>query len=166
MTQEFHVVAAVALIAIMSTAAPVVHTQTTPSPTSARDQVFAAERAFAKAMADRDLVAFTKLLSKDAVFYGQGVTRGPAAVAAAWKPFFDGPTAPFSWEPTSVEVIESGTLALSSGPVRGPDGRQSSTYNSIWRLEDGAWRVVFDKGCQCPPPPKPGADVAACAAPN
>ena len=129
----------------------------------ARDQVFAAERAFAKSMADRDFAAFKRHLSKDALFYGQGVTRGPEAVAASWKAFFEGPRAPFSWEPTSVEVTDSGTLALSSGPVRGPDGREESTFNSIWRLEpDGVWRVVFDKGCNCPPPPKVGD--AGCAA--
>ena len=155
-------VAALALIAITSGAAVVAHTQGTASPASARDQVFAAERAFAASMRDRDLASFTRHLSKDAIFYGRGADRGPAAITAAWKPFFDGPTAPFSWEPTSVEVIDSGTLAFSSGPIRAPDGRQTGTFNSVWRLEpDGVWRVVFDKGCQCPPPAKPG--VAGCA---
>ncbi|MEP7116362.1 MAG: nuclear transport factor 2 family protein [Acidobacteriota bacterium] len=166
MTGKITLAATVALLTLVAGAVQVASAQTAPSPTVAHEQVFAAERAFAKAMQDRDLAAFTTLLSKDAVFYGESVTRGPAAVAAAWKPLFAGPTAPFSWEPTSVEVIDAGTLALSSGPVRGPDGRQTSTYNSIWRLEDGAWRVVFDKGCQCPPPPKPGADAASCAAQN
>ena len=134
-------------------------TLSTQSRASAQAQVFAAERAFAKTMADRDHAAFITHLSKDAIFYGQTVTRGPGAVAAAWKGFFDGPTAPFSWEPTSVEVTDSGTLALSSGPVRGPDGKDVSTFNSVWRLEpDGVWRVVFDKGCRCPPP-RPAADA-------
>jgi ketosteroid isomerase-like protein len=56
--------------------------------------------------------------------------------------------APFSWEPEHVEVLASGTLALSSGPVFGRDGTRIGTFNSVWRLEaDGRWRVVFDKGC-------------------
>jgi hypothetical protein len=56
--------------------------------------------------------------------------------------------APFSWSPEVVDVLESGTLAHSSGPVRDAGGRRIGTFNSIWRREpDGRWRVVFDKGC-------------------
>ena len=46
--------------------------------------------------------------------------QGKAEVAAGWKRFFDGPQAPFSWEPDLVEVLGDGTLALSTGPVRNP----------------------------------------------
>ena len=46
-----------------------------------------------------------------------------------------------------VEVLESGNLALSSGPVRNASGEEVGRFNSIWRKEaDGTWRVVFDKG--------------------
>jgi ketosteroid isomerase-like protein len=111
-------------------------------------QVRDAERAFASTMAARDHAAFATYVADEAVFFGRQALRGKAAVVAAWKAFFDGPTAPFSWEPETVEVLESGTLALSSGPVRDPDGRRVGTFNSIWRREaDGHWRVVFDKGC-------------------
>ncbi len=112
-----------------------------------RNQVVAAERAFAKTMADRDLKAFTGFLSDEAVFFsGARIDRGPAAIAAAWKPFFDGAAAPFSWAPDEVEVLPSGKLALSTGPVY-IQGKEVSRFNSIWRLEaPGRWRVVFDKG--------------------
>lgn len=111
-------------------------------------EVEAAERAFARSMAERDHAAFTALLSEQAVFYGGGrVLRGKAAVATGWKAFFEGAAAPFSWEPDSVEVLADGTLALSTGPVRDPAGKPSARFNSIWRLEaPGVWRVVFDKG--------------------
>jgi ketosteroid isomerase-like protein len=117
---------------------------------SLRDDVFAAERAFAATMRDRDHAAFQQFLSKEAVFFnGREAVRGAARVADAWKAFFEGPTAPFSWEPDTVEVLDSGTLAISSGPIRGPDGTRVGTFNSIWRKDaDGRWRVVFDKGCQ------------------
>ena len=121
-------------------------------------EVRAAETAFARSMADRDPRAFAAHLADDAVFFGKrGTLRGKAAVAAGWKAFFDGPKAPFSWAPETVEVLDSGALALSSGPVRDPEGRQIGTFNSIWRREaDGRWRVVFDKGCPpCDCPPKP-----------
>jgi ketosteroid isomerase-like protein len=115
-------------------------------------EVREAELAFAKTMALRDHAAFAGHVSDEAVFFGgQGVLRGKEAVAAAWRKFFDGPEAPFSWAPEQVEVLDSGALALSSGPVRDPGGKQIGTFNSIWRLEKGRWKVIFDKGCPpCP----------------
>ncbi len=112
-------------------------------------QVFAAESAFAQTLAARDPQAFATYVAVDAVFFGrQGTLHGREAVVAGWHPFFEGRAAPFSWSPEMVEVLESGTLALSSGPVRDPTGRQVGTFNSIWRRDaDGHWRVVFDKGC-------------------
>ena len=111
-------------------------------------EVDAAERAFARSMAQRDHAAFMALLSEHAVFFGgKTVLQGKAAVAAGWRAFFDGAEAPFSWEPDRVEVLGDGTLALSTGPVRNPAGVPIARFNSIWRLEaPGQWRVVFDKG--------------------
>ena len=114
-----------------------------------QEQVRSAERAFAQTMADRDLEAFAAFVSEEAVFFGGSEPlRGREAVVEGWRSYFDGPAAPFSWEPETVEVLESGGLAHSSGPVRDPPGNTVGTFNSIWRLEaDGKWRVVFDKGC-------------------
>jgi ketosteroid isomerase-like protein len=112
-------------------------------------QVFVAESSFAATMANRDSVAFAGFIASDAVFFGEkAVQRGKAAVVERWDRFFAGPEAPFSWRPEKVEVLDSGGLALSTGPVLDPAGRQIGTFNSIWRREsDGSWRVVFDKGC-------------------
>ncbi|QNA88939.1 nuclear transport factor 2 family protein [Massilia sp. Dwa41.01b] len=116
-----------------------------------RQQVFQAERGFAATMKARDFDAFTGYLSREAVFMSPaGPQRGKEAVAVAWRPYFDKPDAPFSWEPDQVEVLDSGTLAFSSGPVRDPSGKQVGRFNSVWRLEGpGTWRVVFDRGCDC-----------------
>jgi ketosteroid isomerase-like protein len=116
-------------------------------------QVRETETSFAKTMADRDWAAFKTFVSPEAVFFGRrGIRRGREAVAEGWKPYFEGPAAPFSWQPEQVEVLESGTLGLSSGPVFEPDGKRSGTFQSVWRLEaDGRWRIIFDKGCPpCP----------------
>ena len=115
-----------------------------------RKQVTDAERAFTRTMAERNFAAFTSFLSEEAVFYaGQKPLHGKQAVAHDWKRFYEKPEAPFSWEPQQVEVLDSGTLALSSGPVRDRDGKVFATFNSIWRLEaPGVWRVVFDKGSE------------------
>ena len=118
------------------------------APDSPQQQVFAAERAFAKSMADRDASAFASHVSEEAIFFNDaGVLRGKKDVLAAWSRFFQGKTAPFSWEPDRVEVLQSGTLALSTGLVRDPNGKVVGRFNSIWRQEaPGVWRVVFDKG--------------------
>lgn len=121
---------------------------------TARHQVWAAELAFARTMADRDLSRFSEYLAEEAVFFaGTTALRGKSEVVEGWSQYFTGPDAPFSWEPDQVEVLASGGLALSTGPVLDPAGNVIARFNSIWRLEpSGEWRVVFDKGS----PPSPG----------
>jgi ketosteroid isomerase-like protein len=118
---------------------------------SVRDAVRDVEQQFAATMARRDFGAFPNYISEEAIFLGsecnRQVLRGRMAIVAAWRGFFDGPTAPFAWAPDFTEVLDSGGLALSSGPVRNPAGALTGRFNSIWRLEsDGRWRVVFDQG--------------------
>ena len=103
---------------------------------------------------ERDLAGFRSYLSEEAIFFsGPKALRGEEAVVAAWRRFYEGEKAPFSWEPDQVEVLDSGDLALSSGPVRDPAGKVVGRFNSIWRREaPGTWRIVFDKGCDvCEP---------------
>lgn len=113
-------------------------------------EVMETERAFARTMVERDHAAFVGFLADEAVFFaGDRPLRGRQEVAEAWKPFYDGPDAPFSWTPEQVEVLASGTLALSTGPVHDPGGRLVGRFTSIWRREaPGTWRIVFDKGCE------------------
>ena len=126
----------------------------TRAPSDARQRAVEAERGFASSMARRDLAAFTSFLSEEAVFLSAAGTekppqRGKRAITDAWKKFFEGPTPPFSWDPDVIEVLDSGKLALTSGPVLNPQGELTGRFTSIWRLEDdGKWRVVFDRGCQ------------------
>ena len=119
-------------------------------------QVADTERAFARTMASRDHQAFASFLSQEAVFFsGPKPLRGAQQVAEWWKRYYEAPDAPFSWQPEDVEVLDSGTLAISSGPVRDPKGALIATFTSIWRLEDTrTWRIIFDRGNEvCPPKP-------------
>jgi ketosteroid isomerase-like protein len=114
-----------------------------------------AERAFAASMARRDLAAFSSHIASDAVFFsspdGSQVQRGRSAIVDGWKPYFDRATPPFSWSPDTAQVLDSGTLAMTTGPVRDEHGKVTGRFSSVWRLEaDGKWRVVFDRGCSCP----------------
>ena len=113
-------------------------------------QVRDAENGFAATMAKRDHKAFATFIAEDAVFFGgeNRAYRGKKTVVDSWKGLYEKPDAPFSWRSESVEVIESGKLAHSSGPVFNPKGERMGTFNSVWRREsDGSWKVVFDKGC-------------------
>ncbi len=116
--------------------------------TDLQKQVAEVERAFAKTMADRDHAAFESFLSEEAVFLsGTTARRGKRAVADQWKTYFAESEPPFSWEPETVSVLDSGKLAISTGPVWNAEGKRTSTYTSIWRQEEpGVWRIIFDKG--------------------
>lgn len=117
-----------------------------------KKEVWDTEMAFAKTMEDRDHEAFKSFLAEDVVFLGgKSATRGKQAVADKWAKYFVKEKATFAWKPEKVEVLENGTLALSSGPVWDHIGRYQ-TYTSIWRKEkSGKWKVVFDKGDRyCP----------------
>lgn len=131
----------------------------TPPPdlTSLAEQVRASETAFAATLAARDFTAFAGWVADDAVFINGGKPlRGKAAVLAHWARFFERPAAPFSWKPEIIEVLASGELAYSEGPVSLPDGRVVARYFSTWRRGAGGWQVVLDNGvdrCDCATPP-------------
>ena len=117
-------------------------------------QVIAVEKAFAKTMADRDFSTFKTFIDDEAIFFsGNKVLTGKTQVTSVWQGYFVSALAPFSWQPDIVEVLESGNLALSSGPVFDPQGKVVGGYNSIWRRDrSGQWRIIFDKGtevCDC-----------------
>jgi ketosteroid isomerase-like protein len=122
-------------------------------------EVWNTEVAFARSMDERDLAAFERHLSPHTVFWtgDNKLLRGRAAVVGAWKRFYQGAQAPFSWEPDEVVVIGDGTLATSTGPVRDPSGKVVSRFRSVWRREpDGRWLIVLDRG-EAAEPPKPGS---------
>jgi ketosteroid isomerase-like protein len=137
-----------AVLLISSLAVVPVLADTTPDTAKLQDELRATETAFAKTMADRDHAAFATFIADEAVFFGRKELRGKPAIVEAWKSLYEGKEAPFSWRPETVSVLDSGTLGLSSGPVLGPDGKQTGTYSSIWRRKaDGKWEIIFDKGC-------------------
>lgn len=113
-----------------------------------KKQVFDTETAFAATMKARDFAAFSSFLSDEAVFFsGPTPLHGKEAISTFWKKFYDKSGAPFAWEPDEVEVLASGTLAISGGPVYDENGKLFARFSSIWRLEaPGKWRIIFDRG--------------------
>ncbi|HLK47927.1 MAG TPA: DUF4440 domain-containing protein [Bryobacteraceae bacterium] len=121
-----------------------------------KEQVRQTEMSFAKSLADRNTAVFISFLSQETIFMSNNrALRGPREVMERWKSYFEGRQAPFSWEPEQVQVLDSGTLAMTSGPVRDPSGKRIGTFNSVWRREaKGQWKIVLDNGC-------PACDCAA-----
>src|SRR5262245_29242877 len=80
-----------------------------PAGKPTKETVMDAERAFADAMARRDLAAFSSHVAAEAVFFsspdGLRALRGKSAIVDGWKRFFEGPKAPFSWSPETAEVL-------------------------------------------------------------
>ena len=108
------------------------------------EDVANAERAFAKAFADRDQAKFMTMVAPDANFLSFRTLRGKDAVAKGWSRLFEGP-APFSWGPERVEVTADGKLGLSTGPIYDTNGKHTGDYSSIWQKQsDGSWKVIFD----------------------
>jgi pimeloyl-ACP methyl ester carboxylesterase/ketosteroid isomerase-like protein len=108
------------------------------------EDVANAERAFAKAFADRDSAKFFAMVAPDANFLGFRTLRGKNAVTKGWSRLFEGP-APFSWGPERVEVTADGKLGLSTGPIYDTAGIHTGDYSSIWQKQsDGSWKVIFD----------------------
>jgi ketosteroid isomerase-like protein len=119
-----------------------------------RQSVVCAEVSFSRAAERRDIDSFSGFLDPEARFVSGGVSRGPAAVTAAWAPFFDDDGPEIRWRPAIVEVVAGGTLALSRGTyrIRGIDAAGNATeswgtFNSVWRRQPhGEWKVLFDAG--------------------
>ena len=129
--------------------APAVGSEESAASDTLAAELRATEIAFARSMADRDATAFSGFLADETVFFaGDKALRGKETVAKAWGAFFEGPDAPFSWQPDVAVVLESGSLGLTSGPVFDPAGNRIGTFNSVWRRgDDGQWEIIFDRGC-------------------
>lgn len=116
--------------------------------------VTCAELGFSRSAEQRDRSAFRAFIDNDARFVGAGVMVGPAAVIAAWEPFFADGGPQISWRPLIVEVVREGDLALSRGTYKidsinaeGDVQTVWGTFNSVWRkTTDGDWKVLFDMG--------------------
>ena len=115
-------------------------------------EVAAQERSFARTMADRDLDAFAGFVADDAVFRsGSELLVGRPAVVDGWRALFKPGPAPFSWEPDRVTVSDSGTTAVSSGPVRDAAGKMIGRFTTVWQRDAASnphprWRVIVDQG--------------------
>lgn len=139
-----------ALLALISACA------TTPRADRAAEEARIREldRQALRAAQAKDAATFANLYSADAIHFpaNMPVARGREAIRRAWAEGLAMPGLAIQWDPTRIEVAESGDLAYVMGTYRMggdmPGGRldDRGNYIVIWKKIDGQWRAVADIG--------------------
>ncbi len=117
------------------------------------DAVKAADAAFEKAFAAKDLDSAVKFYADDAVTMEPGMPAiaGKQAIKASMKQFMDDKNFDLHWTAEAAEVAKSGDLAYTRGSFDAkftdPSGKPASDhgkYVTIWKKIGGEWKVVVD----------------------
>ncbi|MBK6345642.1 MAG: nuclear transport factor 2 family protein [Bacteroidales bacterium] len=139
---------AIALILVSCT-----RNQVAPDPEAVKQEVIAAEQAFAKMAADSGIAgAFRAFAAPDAVMRrGNSLVSGRDSVAAYISASYRaGET--LEWAPDFVDVAASGDLAYTYGKYTfsSPDStgmikKQVGYFHTVWKRQpDGNWKFVWD----------------------
>ena len=129
-----------------------------------------ADRAFARASAERGLEGWMSVYAPDAVRLSMGgrALQGLTAIREADAGLFADSTRRLVWEPTDAGVFADGRHGFTTGrsafvsiergkPV---DTLSTGRYVTWWRLDDaGAWRVILDTGSNDPSPARADSTV-------
>ncbi len=136
-------------------------------PDATLEALFDAERAFAHDSTERGIrAAFLEHFATDGIDFrpGPGVMRERTLARPA-------PADPLAllldWSPQAGAVARSGDLGFTTGPYslrnqRDPSGPTRYGYFlSVWKRENGRWRVALDGGVSTPAAPQPEVPAAA-----
>jgi len=118
-----------------------------------------AERAFAKATAERGVDGWMEFMAPNAVELSAEPLVGLDQIRAGMGKQFKLPGFKITWEPTKAEFLGNGDVGFAVGryEVRftGDDGKpqvEKGTYLTTWQKQkDGSWKVVSDIGSPDPP---------------
>ena len=134
-----------------------------PSPSGTNpeleQQLFAADRAFDVAAAERGIDGRVSYFTADAarVDLAGDVVRGHEKIREVDAGLFADPLVRLRWEPTDAGIFDDRDHGFTRGRYRlersGGDEVEvlsRGTYLSLWRFEDGAWKVILDTGTQDP----------------
>ncbi len=121
----------------------------------------AAETAFAQESLDKGMrSAFLHALSADAIVFQPGPLNGKKAWEA--KPESKGV---LQWQPVLAATSTNGDLGYTTGPwsfKRDAADKEPTAFGqfvSIWRWENGAWKLRFDLGSNNPAPTGPPEEL-------
>jgi ketosteroid isomerase-like protein len=117
-----------------------------------------AERAFAKATAERGVDGWMEFMAPNAVELSAEPLVGLDQIRASMGKQLSSPGFKLTWEPTKAEFLGKGDVGYAVGryEVRfnGDDGKpvvRTGTYLTTWQQQkDGSWKVVSDIGSPDP----------------
>lgn len=127
-----------------------------PEAEDPRAAMMEADRAFARAAAERGAEGFKSFLEENAgtIRPDQPVIRGREPHAELWRALLEDPLRRVAWGPEVAEVSAAGDMGFTVGRYEITEetatGRVivgSGHYLTIWRKQrDGSWKVAFDSG--------------------
>ena len=106
-----------------------------------------------KSVSDRDIERVLEYYADDAVWLvPKFPMSGKDEIREFWERDFAGPDYALAWEPTKVEVSQSGDLAYTLGKWSGEEKDEEGNiktfggaYVAVWRkAADGTWKLVVD----------------------
>lgn len=143
-----------------------------PAPDGALEQLFAAERSFARASTERGIRAsFLEYFASDGVDFAPGPGSMRERLLARPAPA-DPLALLLDWSPQAGAVARSDDLGYTTGPYSLRNQRDASApthygyFFSIWKREKGAWRVAVDAGVSTPAAPEPEGRGAGASEPS
>ncbi len=136
-------------------------------PDATLEGLFDAERAFARASTERGIRAsFLEYFAADGVDFRPG--PGPMRERMLARPAPADPLALLlDWSPQAGAVSRAGDLGFTTGPYSLRNQRDTSAptrygyFFSVWKRENGVWRVALDAGVSTPAAPQPEAPAVA-----
>jgi ketosteroid isomerase-like protein len=127
-----------------------------PHDTTLQDELFAADRAFSRAVVDSGAPAWNARLAPDVTKPGAGgliLLRGVEPVSAFDKSLFADPTRQLRWEPTDAVAYTDGRTGVTVGrsawvrKTAPTDTLARGRYLTLWRKQpDGRWLILLDTG--------------------
>ncbi len=118
-----------------------------------------AERAFARATAERGVDGWMEFMAPNAVELSDEPLVGLDQIRAGMTKQFNLPGFKITWEPTKAEFLGEGNVGYAVGRYEvsftGDDGKphvSHGTYLTTWQKQkDGSWKVISDVGSPDPP---------------
>lgn len=129
-------------------------------PEATVDELFEADRAFARATAESRLDGWLSYFADDAArLYPGKVVRGLEGIREADGALFGDETLDLQWDPTDAGLFRDSTHGFTTGRYEllkteqgaSPTVVGSGTYFSIWRRDASGWKVILDTGSPDPP---------------
>lgn len=124
----------------------------TGSPSVDERSILAADGAWSKAAAAKDLEMTLSFYADDAVLMApdRPTAEGRAAIRAVWSEEFKDPAYALSWHTETVTIPRSRELGFARGwyeatyTLDGRTVRERGKFLTIWRKQPGAWLVIVD----------------------